>query len=277
MVDSPSAAFRASSFHTPMLLLPRQKRQDMQVLYAFCRALDDAVDDAPDKATALRNLDEWEQEIDRIFLERTPQHPIARAFLTMHARIQFAQTDVRDMLASMRMDAEGKMYYPALGELERYCYGAASCAGLMSMRIFGCEGEEARHFAIHLGHALQLTNIGRDILADARQERIYLAAEWVPGTQPSASEILADTTLVAPALHHLSNAAQRHYTAVEHYARMLPVRAIAPALAMRDVYRHYHFQLKQRGHVPPGSGKLRVTAGQRGRMTLRAIGYLFGI
>lgn len=246
-------AVKGSSFRLPLLLLPRQKREDMQVLYAYCRALDDTVDDAPDHEAALHQLAFWEGETAAICGDGIPTHPIAIAMAELHQRVGFRPQDLWDMLASMRMDAEGKMQAPSSETLERYCYGAASCVGLLSMRVFGCEGETADRFAYVLGQALQLTNILRDRKVDAEKNRDYLPHGQSP--------------------QDLTAKAHGYFAEAEKLAEYLPTRSIAPALAMRDVYRFYLDWLEKHDFQAPIDGKIHLNWLKKWQLGWRAAGY----
>lgn len=247
---------RGSSFHKAMLLLPRGKRKALLALYALCRKLDDAVDDAPDSAAAQANLACWQREMDAVFAGRTPADATAQAFATLHKEYDFRQEDMQAMLDALSLDAQGAMVHPAPARLEVYCHGVAGAVGLMAMRIFGCDQPEARPFAIALGHALQLTNILRDVAVDARMGRIYLPA----GTLPA----------------QLGTQARARFAEADALGMALPTRAIAPALAMRDVYALYWQKLEANGWRAPEDGKIPLTKSEKTHLATRASGYLLG-
>lgn len=266
------ASASGSSFHAAMLLLPKRKRKALLALYALCRAQDDAVDDAPDAATALAALEDWQREMDCVFTEGMPVTPLAQEFQEAHQQYGFDPADMQAMLDALRMDAEGRMLRPTAAELEQYCYGVASAVGLMSMRIFGCEGEHARPFAIALGHALQRTNILRDVQRDAAIGRIYLPldAEITP-------ELLQqDTTTAHAACIALAAEAREYFHHADAHGKHLSARAIAPALAMRDVYALYWRRLKQQDWHAPASGKIPLSKADKATLAARASSYMFG-
>lgn len=246
---------KGSSFRLPMLLLPAQKRADLLTLYAYCRAVDDAVDDAASPEQALDNIAFWESASRAIFDDALPaQHPVIEDMRKAHQRRGFKPEHIEGLLASMRIDAEGRMVGPSLALLKDYCYGAASCVGLLSMRIFGCEGEDADAFAFNLGMGMQMTNILRDIEVDALNGRVYLPA-----------------SMNFYALHAYATV---FYDAAFEHSRTLPSRRIAPALAMRDVYYTYHRRLEKNGYQPPKDGRISLAFGEKLRIGLRAISYL---
>lgn len=275
MVDATTQhAAKNSSFRLPMRLLPRQKREDLLALYAYCRALDDAVDESPDAATALKQLAFWEQETAVLLAGGKLTHPVMLALQDVHQRVGFNADDMRDMLAAMRMDAEEHMLYPTLAELEQYCHGVASCVGLMSMRVFGADNTHARPFALHLGHALQLTNIWRDVVVDAGKNRVYIAREWIKDAYPSPEELRHNPQLLAASYGELAETAQKHYNLAAYHAQYLPTRAIAPALAMRDVYQLYWKKLNTAGGIPPMQGKIVLGKRSKCSLVLRASAYM---
>ncbi|MBM3617985.1 MAG: hypothetical protein FJX23_05500 [Alphaproteobacteria bacterium] len=252
---SASPSSQGSSFRLPMLLLPASKRDDLQTLYGFCRAVDDAVDDAATPEQALANIAFWEHASRAIFDDTLPvEHSLIGQMRAAHHRRGFKPEHIAGLLASMRMDAEGRMLHPSLALLKEYCYGAASCVGLLSMRIFGVAGEDADAFAYNLGMAMQMTNILRDIEVDARNGRVYL---------PESMNFYA--------LHAYATV---FYAAAFDHSRKLPSRRIAPALAMRDVYAAYHRHLELNGFQPPADGRITLGFGEKLRIGARAFGYL---
>lgn len=263
---------RGSSFHLPMWLLPKAKRDALFALYAVCRGLDDAVDDAPNLASAEAALNEWERALNNVLSGAPVSHPLLQAMAAAHGQFHFDPQYFHDMFGALRMDAHGKMLYPSSVELEDYCYGVACCVGLLSMQIFGCTSQHAKPFAVALGHALQLTNILRDVVVDARIGRVYLPHEWVEActdkTLPLPAALLHDTPSLRDAYHMLATAAHAKFLEADQHARHLPPRDIAPALAMRDVYANYWRQLKAQDFMPAETGKLPI--GPLGKLTLIA-------
>ena len=273
------AKAQGSSFHLPMYLLPREKREALFALYAICRVLDDAVDDAQTADAALKNIALWEARIADLFAGQTSDDPLMTALGVAHQRFHFNPKHFADMFIALRMDAEGKMLYPTRAELERYCYGVASCVGLLSMQIFGPTGEHAERFAVSLGHALQLTNMLRDVITDARIGRVYLPREWVE--QAGLTPLLPPALLSQPEVLHpvygqLAEAARARFVVADAHGQHLPARHIAPALAMRDVYAAYWNRLAARNFMPPESGKLPLGAGTKLKLFSRMGSYLAG-
>lgn len=264
-----------SSFRRAMLLLSRDRRKALHTLYMLCRALDDAVDNAPSNQEAQERLAAWKKELETAFSSATPQWPLACAFQQLHRSYHFDKADMDAMLAAFELDARGDMVAPSMEVLERYCYGVAGAVGLMAMRIFGCKGENARSFAVALGHALQLTNILRDVIRDAQIGRIYLPREFIgENITPAQLSQLPGTTQNACAA--LAILARKRFEEADRHAARLPARAIAPALAMRDVYALYWHALERVGWHPPIQGNIRLNYSEKALLALRACGYLFG-
>jgi presqualene diphosphate synthase len=267
---------KSSSFHMAMLLLPRQKRKALLTLYAVCRVLDDAVDDAASPQDALARLSYWQDAFDAALSgSTTTAEPLAQSLALQHQRFGFESADLTALCAAMRHDAAGNGIIASYEDLERYCYGAAGAVGLLAMRIFGCEQPQARPFAIALGHALQLTNILRDIRVDARMGRIYLPADWL--TQPhSPQQVAAMPHTVQRACQRLAAKALAHFAEADRFAAALPARAIAPALAMRDVYALYWRKLEAADWQAPQNGKINLNSAEKAALAARASGYLLG-
>ncbi|MEK0435797.1 MAG: hypothetical protein RL369_1846, partial [Pseudomonadota bacterium] len=166
------AAQSGSSFYYSFLFLPTERRQAITALYAFCREVDDVVDENTDPQVARTSLAWWRSEIVRMMQDQ-PTHPVTRA-LSPHVKTYGLQMD--DLVAvidGMEMDLSQTRYLDFKG-LEHYCWHVASVVGLLSARIFGLTDPRTLQYAEKLGLAFQLTNIIRDVGEDARRDRIYL-------------------------------------------------------------------------------------------------------
>ncbi len=161
-----------SSFYYSFLFLPPERRRAITALYAFCREVDDVVDDPIDSTVARAKLAWWREEIAAAFAG-TPQHPVARALAPVVASYGLPQAHFQTVIDGMTMDLE-RSRYSDFPELEKYCHRVAGTVGLMSAEIFGYANPATRQYARDLGIAFQLTNIVRDVGEDARRGRIYL-------------------------------------------------------------------------------------------------------
>ncbi len=171
------AAARASgsNFYYALWLLPPARRDAMFAVYSFCRVVDDVVDDGWPADVAQRELAHWRREVDACY-DGWPAHPITQALAPAVATYRIPRQLFEDILTGMAMDVPPRRY-PTFQVLERYCYHVAGAVGLVAIRVFGCRRPESEAFARHLGTAFQLTNILRDVAADAAQGRVYLPQE----------------------------------------------------------------------------------------------------
>jgi phytoene synthase len=169
------AAASGSSFYYSFLFLPEDKRRAITALYAFCREVDDVVDECSDIGVARTKLQWWREEIARLF-EHTPRHPVTKALLQHMATARLEQEYFQEIISGMEMDLE-QTAYENFEQLKLYCYRAASVVGLLSVGIFGYTNPKTLDYARDLGMAFQLTNILRDVREDAARGRVYIPAE----------------------------------------------------------------------------------------------------
>lgn len=182
------AARSGSSFYYAFLFLPPERRKAITALYAFCREVDDVVDEVHEESVARMKLVWWRSQVDLLFKGQA-QHPVMLALLP---HVQNYHLKVEHMLAvidGMEMDLE-KIRYQTWDELRHYNWHVASVVGLMSARIFGQTQDQTSMYAEKLGQAFQLTNIIRDVGDDARRGRIYLPQEDLDRFQVRTHEIL---------------------------------------------------------------------------------------
>ena len=182
------AASSGSSFYYSFLFLPPERRRAITALYAFCREVDDIVDETEDPQIAATKLAWWRNEIGNLFAGK-PQHPVARALQS--ALVPFGITAVRlnEIIDGMQMDLNQSRYLDFRG-LETYCYHVAGVVGLLAAGIFGYSNPRTLEYAKTLGIAFQLTNIIRDVGDDARRNRIYLPMDELKRFEVPASDIL---------------------------------------------------------------------------------------
>ena len=166
------AAASGSSFYYSFMFLDPARRHAITALYAFCREVDDVVDECHDPALAHTKLDWWRQEIGRVF-DGTPTHPVGFALQEICPSFGLQRERLLEIIDGMAMDLQNRRYADFSG-LKDYCYHVASVVGLLSATIFGASDQQTLDYAHDLGIALQLTNIIRDIGEDARRDRIYL-------------------------------------------------------------------------------------------------------
>jgi phytoene synthase len=165
-----------SSFYYSFLYLPSEKRRAITALYAFCREVDDVVDECADVSVARAKLAWWRQETTAIFDatgKNKPSHPVAKALAEVAVSFNLTAERLNQIIDGMEMDLDYNRYAD-FETLRLYCYHVASVVGLCSAEIFGYRNPETLKYAQDLGLAFQLTNIIRDVGEDARRDRIYL-------------------------------------------------------------------------------------------------------
>lgn len=165
------AAQSGSSFYYSFLFLPPQKRRAITALYAFCREVDDVVDECSDADLARTKLAWWRSEIAGLF-QGQAQHPVTRALAPAVRSFNLPETRFNEIIDGMEMDLV-RSRYANFGELKLYCHRVAGVVGLMAAEIFGRTQSATLEYADNLGTAFQLTNIIRDVGEDARRDRIY--------------------------------------------------------------------------------------------------------
>lgn len=166
------AAGSGSSFYYSFLFLPAEQRRAIVALYAFCREVDDAVDECSDSDVARRKLDWWRQEIEACFRAQA-SHPVTRALQPALQQYNLPVEYFQEIIDGMAMDLE-QQRFDSFSELALYCHRVAGVVGLLSAEIFGYRRRETLKYAEALGTAFQLTNIIRDVREDAERGRVYL-------------------------------------------------------------------------------------------------------
>lgn len=231
------AAQSGSSFYYSFLFLPTERRRAITALYAFCREVDDAVDECSDDAIAHTKLIWWRKEIGAM-LQGNPTHPVTKALQPHLIPYAIEGKHLLAIIDGMEMDLTQTRYLDFPG-LQRYCWHVASVVGIMSASIFGVTKPETLLYAEKLGLAFQLTNIIRDVGEDARKGRIYLPVNELQQFNVTAADILN--------ARHSENfenlmrfQAQRAQATYDEAFALLPKedrRAQRPGLIMATIYR----------------------------------------
>lgn len=241
-----------TSFFWAMRLLPAHRRRAMFAVYAFCREVDDVADAearADDKARA---LDDWRGEIAALYGGR-PRRATSRALIEPVRDYRLERADFEAVIDGMAMDAAGPIVAPSDADLERYCDHVAGAVGRLCVKVFGAADGHGRDVAVHLGQAMQLTNILRDLDEDAAIGRLYLPREalarhGVPGDEPLAA--LAHPGLEAVCEEVAARAAAGFDRAEAAMARC-PPGTMRPARMMMAIYRLTLARLRARGWRHP--------------------------
>lgn len=182
------AAQSGSSFYYSFLFLEPEQRRAITALYAFCREVDDVVDECSDPAVARAKLDWWRNEVDQVY-GGNPQHPVSRSLAGAVERFNLPQEYLIEILDGMEMDL-AQTSYASFKELALYCHRVAGVVGLMAAEIFGYTNRATLTYAQQLGTAFQLTNIVRDVGEDARRGRIYLPLDELAAHKVDVRDVL---------------------------------------------------------------------------------------
>ncbi len=183
------AAGSGSSFYYSFLFLPPERRRAITALYAFCREVDDVVDECSDAALARTKLAWWRTEVGRLHAG-APEHPVTQALAPFLGAFGIRQQQMLEIVDGMEMDLVQSRYLDFAG-LDRYCYHVAGAVGLLAAGIFGYSNPRTLEYAKVLGTAFQLTNIIRDVGEDARKGRIYLPMDELRRFGVTAEDVLA--------------------------------------------------------------------------------------
>jgi len=260
---------RDTSFYYSFLVLPAAKRQAIVAVWDFCRAVDDAVDEAPAENSEAE-VRRWREEVARCFDGGQPQTPQGRALQPLIAQFNLPRSAFEALIEGVEMDLHGRRY-ETFEELYEYCIRVASAVGLMCVQIFGCQDPGSRQYAIDLGVALQLTNILRDVPKDLALGRVYLPL------QDLARFGVSEGDLGAEAMHAGHGVRSPHVKALlafeaerarQYYARAdaaLPrpdARRLIAARIMGNIYRGILDRI-ERGRYDVFSGVMRVPRPRR--------------
>jgi phytoene synthase len=248
----------SSNFAFAFLFLGPEQRDALKQVYEFCRVVDDVVDERPPGpegvARARADLEEWSAEIARIYhagtpgAEDAPRTELGRGLAATHRVFRYPRHAFDEIIAGCAMDLE-RTTYADMDELRLYCYRVASCVGFLCIAIFGDTSDAANEYAEHLGLALQLTNILRDVGEDAQRGRIYIPQALLARHGLVSQDIFDqryDDRFVALA-SDFADAAEREYRAAWDALRHADRRALLPAEIMGRTYYRILREIRTRG------------------------------
>ena len=259
----PKQQASGSSFYAAMRLLPPAERAAMFAVYGFCRVVDDVADEpGPSPEERREELNAWRADVAALYAGAPPQRI---AYLAEHVRrFGLKQPDFLAIIDGMEMDVDGPIIAPDFATLDLYCDRVASAVGRLSVRIFGMPEAEGLELAFHLGRALQLTNILRDLDEDAAMDRLYLPAEALRAAGIASRDplaVIADPRVDA-ACRWVAAKAHTHYAAAGAVLKARPAGRIRSPRLMGEVYSAILRATEAEGWAPP---RRRVSLG-RGRL-----------
>ncbi|MGD0634139.1 MAG: presqualene diphosphate synthase HpnD [Beijerinckiaceae bacterium] len=261
---------KSSSFYLAMRLLPKPRREAMYAVYSFCRLVDDIADDGGPRLARRRALEEWRTDIDRLYAGEIPRASLRELAKAIDA-FNLRREDFIAIIDGMDMDVERDIQAPDWATLELYCDRVASAVGRLSVRIFGTPEESCEGLAHHLGKALQLTNILRDIDEDAGIGRLYLPREAL-----EAAGIMSHDPRTVAAHPNLGEAcapviarAKEHFRQARAIMSRCPRTSVKACRIMAEAYGPILDGVAARGFAPP---RVRVSV-PKGRLLLILLRY----
>lgn len=237
-----------SSFYYSFLFLPPERRRAITALYAFCREVDDTVDECTDQGVARIKLAWWRNEISQMY-KGNPGHPVTQALQPHIAPYQLEERHMQAIIDGMEMDLDQTRYLD-YAALQKYCWRVAGVVGILSASIFGVTNPQTLQYAEKLGLAFQLTNIIRDVGEDARKGRIYLPVNELQQFDVKAADIL--NARHSERFENLMKfQAQRAHALYDEAFALLPKedrRAQRPGLMMAAIYRTILTEIEHDGY-----------------------------
>ena len=259
-----------SNFYYAFLTLPRRRRDALYAVYAFCRTVDDVADLGRDAAAQRAGLDAWRRDVARCFEPGPPpEHPIARQLAEAVRDYPIPRAALEAIIDGCAMDLE-RVRFETAEDLYPYCYRVASAVGLCCIEIFGYTDPRARDYAVHLGTALQLTNILRDVGADAREGRVYLPQQDLREFGVSEADLVAgrqDERFVRLMEHQAARARQFYALAAAAYP-VVDARSLIAAQIMGGIYRALLDEIVARRFAVFGD-RITLSAGRKVAIALR--------
>jgi phytoene synthase len=261
---------RDTSFSYSFLVLPDDQRRAIGVVWDFCRAVDDAVDEAADRQSAEAELAGWRNEIDRLFGPEAPHTPQGIRLKPCVSMFELSRKNFDDLADGVEMDLH-RSRYETFDELIGYCRRVASAVGLICIEIFGCRDSRSREYALNLGLALQVTNIIRDVRVDLEHDRIYLPQEDLArfGVTEAALRVGVVTEEIRRLLAHEAQRARHFFTAAEQAMPPPEMRKLLAAEIMGAIYFDILCRIEQRDY-DVFSEVIRVPKIVRARIALTA-------
>lgn len=243
---------KGSSFYLAMRLLPKPRREAMYAVYSFCRLVDDIADDGGPRLARRQALEGWRADIDGLYAGDAPPAPL-RELAAAIAAFKLRRDDFIAIIDGMDMDVERDIQAPDWETLELYCDRVASAVGRLSVRIFGTPDEACEPLAHHLGKALQLTNILRDIDEDAAINRLYLPLEALEAAGITARDPrgVAASPRLGIACAPVIARAKQHFAEARAIMDRCPRASVKAPRIMAEAYGPILDGVAARGFDPP--------------------------
>jgi presqualene diphosphate synthase len=251
--DTPNYQTTASgsSFYAAMRILPREQREAMFHIYSFCRQVDDIADSDGPRPERLQALQRWREDIDALYRGNPP--PRLLDYVASVKKFALQREDFLAIIDGMEMDVPQEIRAPDLATLDLYCDRVASAVGRLSVRVFGLPTDDGILLAHHLGRALQLTNILRDIDEDAGLGRLYLPREELQkcGIASTDPLVVAKENNLPEVCAPLVDRARGHFTKADEIMARHPRRLVRAPNIMSKYYRAILQLLIARGFAAP--------------------------
>ena len=241
------AADSGSSFYYSFMFLPANRRRAITALYAFCREVDDVVDECQDPQIAATKLVWWRQAVAKLYAG-APDHPVTQALLPVLGEFNLPQEQLFEIIDGMEMDLQQTRYLD-FKALSLYCYRVASVVGLLAAEIFGSQDRQTQKYAHDLGMAFQLTNIIRDVGEDARRGRVYLPIDELQRFDVPVADILnaRQTDNFRRLMEFQIERAEQYYAQAMAALPAIDRKAQRPGLVMAAIYRTLLEEIKRDG------------------------------
>ena len=228
-----------SNFYYSFLFLPRERREAMYTVYAFCREVDSAVDEPSPGSNPREELLSWRRELAAAY-DGTPTRPVTISLAEHVRRLGIPRVYFDELINGVEMDLTASRY-PTFLELYEYCYRVASVVGLICLHVFGTRSPDAKDYAVNLGIAFQLTNILRDVGTDASRDRLYLPQEDLKRFGYREEDLMKriSSPNFIELMRYECARARQYYDAAQRIMESLPPddrRALTVAEIMRGVY-----------------------------------------
>jgi presqualene diphosphate synthase len=254
-----------SSFYAAMRILPREQREAMFHIYSFCRQVDDIADSDGPRPERLKALQQWREDIDALYAGHPP--PRLVDYVASVKKFSLQREDFLAIIDGMEMDVPQEIRAPDMATLDLYCDRVASAVGRLSVRVFGLPTDDGILLAHHLGRALQLTNILRDIDEDAGLGRLYLPSEelrkvGITSTDPA---VVATDPHLPEVCAPLVDRARGHFAKADEIMARHPRRLVRAPRIMSKYYRGILQLLIARGFAAPRAG---VRVGKIARLAI---------